>query len=477
VAKLKGDVRMVKVLAKAVRTRQRPLRHDAEIPFGAGVLRLRAQTTEDIVAAARRRPGTHNARRRFVEAQVVRALSDDYRARVTRGATSSLEEAPSQEEQDDLAQRLRRVPEVAEALDRMWPRLSAHEFLHDLLGARPLLAAGAKGILDPSDIQRLHRRRSASLDAVPWTAADAALVDEARTLLGPRRGGRPSRARVQRNEEAMSAEVGFWPQGLAPSPVPVGSSAANGSDEEIRSFGHIVVDEVQDLSPMQLRMLARRSLSGSMTVVGDIAQATGPWAPRSWDDVTRHLSPQRPPRLVELTVSYRTPSEVVALAAKVLAVAAPSISPPRPVRQSGFTPRLVQTTRSGLAARLTELAREELVAVAPGRVAVLGPAVMLPELTRALDDAGLDPVDPRDPSGPGLAAELVVLPADETNGLEFDSVIVVEPALIAAVGDDGAGEGPPVPTTRGLRTVYVAMTRPTRRLSILYADPLPVDLD
>jgi DNA helicase IV len=258
--------------------------------------------------------------------------------------------------------------------------------------------------------------------------------------------------------------------------VPVAASV-NGSEEEIRSFGHIVVDEVQDLSPMQLRMLARRSLSGSMTVVGDIAQATGPWAPQSWDDVTRHLSPQRPPRLVELTVSYRTPSEVVALAAKVLAVAAPSITPPRPVRQSGFTPRLIPTSRAELVAQLTELAREEVAEVAPGRVAVLGPAVVLPEVTRALEDAGLDPVDPRDPSGDGLAAALVVLPADETNGLEFDSVIVVEPALVAAVGDDGAGEGPPVPTTRGLRTLYVAMTRPTRRLSLVYADPLPVDLD
>ena len=94
---------------------------------------------------------------------------------------------------------------------------------------------------------------------------------------------------------------------------------------------------------MQLRMLARRSLSGSMTVVGDIAQATGPWAPAGWDDVTRHLSPQRPPRLVELTVSYRTPAEVVALAAQVLAVAAPGIAPPRPVRQSGQPPRIVAT--------------------------------------------------------------------------------------------------------------------------------------
>ena len=165
VARLKGDARMVKVLARAVRTRQRPLRRDVEIPFGAGVLRLRARTTEDIVAMARRRPGTHNARRRFVEAQVLRALSDEYRSRLSRGGTDMVNDAPTQEEQNDLAQRLRRVPEVAEALDRMWPRLSPHEFLHDLLGARPLLAAAGKGILGTGGgaaavqaAQRLARR-------------------------------------------------------------------------------------------------------------------------------------------------------------------------------------------------------------------------------------------------------------------------------------------------------------------------------
>ena len=125
---------------------------------------------------------------------------------------------------------------------------------------------------------------------------------------------------------------------------------------------------------------------------------------------------------------------------------------------------------------MAEVAREEVAAVAPGRVAVLGPAVMLPELVRALADAGLDPIDPRDPAGDGLAAGLVVLPADETNGLEFDSVVVVEPSLMAAVGDEPAGEGPPVATTRGLRTLYVALTRPTRRLAVVHAEPLPVDL-
>jgi hypothetical protein len=166
----------------------------------------------------------------------------------------------------------------------------------------------------------------------------------------------------------------------------------------------------------------------------------------------------------------------VALASQVLAVAAPGISPPRPVRESGFVPRVVATDRPGLAGALVELAREEVAAVTPGRVAVLGPAVMLPELTRALDEAGLDPIDPRDPAGDGLAAGLVVLPADETNGLEFDAVIVVEPLLVAAVGEDVAGEGPPVATTRGLRTLYVALTRPTRRLTVLHAEPLPVEL-
>ena len=146
-AKLKGDVRMVKVLSRAVRTRERPLRRDVEVPFGAGVLRLRARTTEDIVGMARRRPGTHNARRRFVESHVLRVLSDEYRARLGRSGIDGADDAPTAEEQKDLAQRLRRVPEVSEALDRMWPRLSPHEFLHDLLGARALLAAAGKGIL------------------------------------------------------------------------------------------------------------------------------------------------------------------------------------------------------------------------------------------------------------------------------------------------------------------------------------------
>ena len=457
-ARLKGEARMAKLLWRAVRTRQRPLPRTAEIPFGAGVLRLSAAVSADVVASARRRPGTHNARRKFVEQLILRRLADDHLRAMdvhgTRLATSghsnghreTLERGDEELAGFDFADfsaQLRTEPKLLEVLDRMWPRLSAEELLNDLFGSPPLLALAAKGLLSPEEQAMLVRWRRSSSAEIPFTPADLALLDEARVLLGPRRPRRPGAA---------------------------------GEADEPRTYGHIVVDEAQDLSPMQLRMLARRSLSGSMTVVGDIAQATGSWAPAGWEEVVRHLSPQRPPRLVELTVSYRTPAEVVAVAARVLAVAAPEIAPPRPVRQAGEQPRVVRTDRAGLGPRLAALAREDVRAVAPGRVAVLGPAVMLNEITRALHEAGLDPVDPRDPAGEGLAAGLVVLPADEANGLEFDAVIVVEPSLVAAVGEEPAGEAPPVATVRGLRTLYVALTRPTRRLTVLHTEPLPVEL-
>src|SRR5205823_11782287 len=133
----------------------------------------------------------------------------------------------------------------------------------------------------------LYRPRAGDIDDVRWSEHDAGLLDEARAVLGPR---------VGRNGKARAGE-------------------ASEHAEEIRTYGHIVIDEVQDLTPMQLRMAARRSLNGSMTVVGDIAQATGPHAPRDWNDVLRHLPDRRPPRVTELTVGYRIPAQTMALAA------------------------------------------------------------------------------------------------------------------------------------------------------------------
>jgi DNA helicase IV len=454
VARLKGDVRMAKVIGRAVRTRQRPLAEDVTIPYGALLLRLTAADTREIVATARRRPGSHNARRRVVEQGVVGILAD--RARRTQqtlstGSSANIAAFPGYEDPseldddefdlEDFSRKVRRVPELAAALDRMWPRLSPHELLHDLFGAPALIRAAGRGSLSAAEEDLLFRKRSDSFEAVPWTPADAALIDEARHLLGPRNG--------------------------------------NG-DDGIRNYGHIVVDEVQDLSPMQLRMLTRRSLSGSMTVVGDIAQATAPWAPQSWEDITRHLPKRRPPKLVELTVSYRTPAEVVEVAAKVLAVAAPELKPPTPVRKTGVPPRVVAvspptaetaptdgaapTDDTVLARAVARAAAEEVAAVGSGRVAVLAPGRLLSPIAAALAEAGTPVVDPRDMRRGGLSDPLVLLAADAANGLEFDSVVVAEPSLIAGT------------TARGLRTLYVAMTRPTQRLTLVHAAPLPAPL-
>jgi DNA helicase IV len=449
VARLKGDPRMAKVVARAVRTRQRPLAGDVAIPYGALLLRLTAEDSRRIVDAARRRPGTHNARRRLVEQEVAQLLAD--RARQTQqtlavGTPASVTAFPGYEDPSELAddefdlqdfsRKVRRVPELAEALDRMWPRLSPHELLHDLFGAPALIKAASRGVLAPEEQQLLYRPRSTSFEEVPWTRADAALVDEARHLVGPRNGS---------------------------------------ADDGVRKYGHIVVDEVQDLSPMQLRMLTRRSLSGSMTVVGDIAQATAPWSPTSWADITDHLPKRRPPRAVELTVSYRTPAEVLAVASQVLAVAAPELTPPRPVRRTGVEPRMIAVrdatgsrhgaTVGDLARTVADVAGEEVAAVAPGRVAILAPEPMMGVLAEALASADLPVVDARDMRKGGLFEPLVLLAADAANGLEFDSVVVVEPGLIA-------GE-----TARGLRTLYVALTRPTQRLSVVHLAPPPAPLD
>ena len=282
---------------------------------------------------ARRRPGTHNARRRFVEQQVSSLLAEQYRAfreqadewsgyvpsgrlvdddeQAGEAAESPDADGAADNELDlvDIGRQIRRLPEIAAALNRMWPRLAPHELVHDLLGARPLLASAGRGILTDAEQAALFRARSAALDAVAWTPADVALIDEARTLLGPRQP-RPTRAEA-RERDARRPDAQAWPRGLGAAAT---GSAPQTSSDEVRSFGHIVVDEAQDLSPMQLRMLARRSISGSMTVVGDIAQATGPVDAAGVGRGDRRTWPRADAvRLVELTVSYRTPAEVVAV--------------------------------------------------------------------------------------------------------------------------------------------------------------------
>ena len=201
------------------------------VPFRAGYLRLTVAESARIVKSAARRFRRHNTGRRHVEGEFFAALATSSRSVDVSAA--------------ELRQELRGVPEVRAALERMWPVLTPAQLLHDLFGSRALLRLAARNVFDDAEVAALYRPRSVDVADVRWTAADVALLDDAREVLGP---------------------------------VPTRSGRIDDADE-IRTYGHIVVDEVQDLSPMQLKMIARRSLNGSLTVVGDLAQATGPWAP------------------------------------------------------------------------------------------------------------------------------------------------------------------------------------------------------
>jgi len=443
VARLKGDDRMIKVIARAVKDRERPLSRDVRIPFGAFTLTLHADESAEVVNQVKRRPGTHNARRRQVEQLVLKRLLGAHERALEQlrptldGDTpmmglasigdseddadhaTSVREAAAAEETERRA-RLSRVPELVAALDRMWPLITPEELLHDLLGARALVRLAGTNVLSDEEADLLVRPRSETFDDVPWTSADLALIDELRTHLG----------------KAVKQ--------------------ATHSDDEIRQYGHVVVDEAQDLSPMQLRVLARRSL-GSMTIVGDVAQASGHWAPSSWDQVLAHLpSIGEPARLVELTVNYRTPGAIMDVAAAVLAEAAPELHMPRSARPGGQPPRVIPT--GDIAAAVVEAARAEQAL--GGTLAI----VCTPGQETALADAlraGGVPVG-RDEDG--LEQPVALVPVVLAKGLEFDSVIVVEPSAIV---DD---------VKFGLRSLFVALTRATKRVTIVHSRALPASL-
>ncbi|MBW3667979.1 MAG: AAA family ATPase [Actinobacteria bacterium] len=414
-ALVKGDARMANVVARAVRDRQRPLRRDLVIGYGRTRLRLTVGDSAAVVAQARRRPGAHNARRTVVATLVARKLQAQYVAAV--GAE------PDANDEQAMLQELRRHPDVVAALDRMWPVLLPEELLHDLYGAPPLIALAGRGVLRPEECEALARPRSSSLEEIPWTAGDLPLLDEARVLLGTRK--------------------------------------SKPTDDEVRAYGHIVVDEAQDLTPMQLRMLNRRSISGSMTVVGDVAQATGHRAPDSWDEILTHLPSRRPPRVVELSVNYRTPTEIMELAGRVLAEAAPHLRRPRSVRSTDLPPRIVRAEPGRLAEAVADAVRADEERVGAGTRAVICPPSMRESLARALREAG---VEFGDADHDGLDEPVTLVPVDIVKGLEFDGVVVVEPNMMV-------GESP-----QGLRALYVALTRATKVLTVVHAGPLPASL-
>lgn len=417
--RVKGDARMSDVLDKAVSDRQRPLSADLVVPFRTGYLRVTVEESARIVKAIARRVRRHNAGRRLVEQDFFAAL-----AASARGTELSASE---------VRQELRSLPDVRAALERMWPTLTPAQLLHDLFGSRALLRLAGRNVLSDLEIDALFRPRSEDVTAVRWTASDVALLDDAREVLGP---------------------------------VP-GKGGRIEESDEIRTYGHIVVDEVQDLSPMQLKMVTRRSLNGSITVVGDLAQATGPWAPDSWDDVTAHLPTKRPSRVVGLSVGYRIPAQIMQLANRVMMAATPDLRPPQAIRQGDVLPEVIEAPAGANGdgpdvAAAAAAATARIVEQSPSMsVAVIVPDSLAETVSDALTSAG---VAHGRAATSGLDDQVTVVPISVAKGLEIDGVVVVEPGRIVQS------------ELQGMRALYVALTRPTQRLTIVHGEPLPEPL-
>jgi DNA helicase IV len=456
VAKIKGDARMARVVEKALRDREHPLARDTKLSLDGILLKLRRGSSARIVDRAARRRGTHNEKR----PQVVRSVVEHLRVQYRRALGASAPDDPDWDR--ELDDRIRRAPEVRAALHRMWPILSGAELIHDLFSFPALIKSAVGNTLTAEEQRGLARTRSANVRDVPWTEADLALIDEADSLLGPPEAAKPRRRRNRRGGSDQTADRVVETLGVggfmtaADVARRYGSDAPNTpDDDEPRTFGHVLVDEAQDLSPMQWRMLARRCPSGSMTLVGDFGQASRPGAASGWDEVFGLLPDRIPPRVVTLTVNYRTPAEIMEVAHRVLAAAAPGIEPTEAVRHTGELPQFAPVAASDLVRAAADAARAAR-AEAPGTVAVVAPTGLHAELVAELSDVGAVAG-----TAEALDAPIAVLGPFDAKGLEFDSVIVVEPARLVAA--DAAG----------LRMLYVALTRATRRLVVVHAEPLP----
>ena len=392
VAALKGDPRLATVIARAVAGTIRPPQDDLAVTTMWGTARLTRVAVAEAVAAVRERDVAHNVGRGAFRTQMARLVRADLLRRRSDEVVTT----------DAVDADLRTNREWARALDRIWPQLGAPALIRRLLGNRAALASAAGGLLSDDEQASLHRRSARRVADEPWTVADLALLDEAEAAVA----GPP------------------------------------------RSYGHIVVDEAQDLTAMGLRALARRSPDASMTVLGDLAQATAPGAQESWDAAIAHLGGPATAQRADLDLGYRVPASIMEMANELLAEAAPDVTPCRSVRLDGREPTFVAIPpageRTAVAAALAELVGSYAT------VAVIRP----PALAGGVDAALADLV-------PERRAGVTVLDPPDAKGLEFDAVVVVEPAAIA--GD----------TARGLRLLYVALTRAVQELVVVHADQLP----
>ena len=514
-AVLKGDLRMVRILRAAVRDRQRVPQGDLEVSIDGVPVRVPADVCERarIKARGMRRP--HNVARKLFVTEMLDALA--------AAEAEVLGRSLDTEDMPYVRARLWDEDPVREALDALWPFLTPQQLLAGLFGEEGALRRAAPGLsqAERDVLMRTFRTElrggtgpvahgvqasangspgansspaansSPSGDGSPaannspaangspvgggWTVADVPLLDEAAELLGAddtaEKAMRRAAERQRREEEEYAQGVleltGLAGQGLVDAATIAGRNRDAGPDlttaeraaaDRSWAYGHVIVDEAQELSQMAWRMLMRRVPTRSLTVVGDIAQTGNAAGARSWGEMLDRYVKGRW-REERLTVNYRTPAEIMTVASGVLAAVAPDEHPPESVREEGAVPRVVRAASPGEFGREVATVVEEelagLTAAEEGRLAVIAPAARLAELAAAIPSAVTGD------RAEALDSPVALLTVAQAKGLEFDRVVLADPAGVIAQSPKGGQD------------LYVAITRATHRLAVVCEGDLP----
>ncbi|MCX5376825.1 AAA family ATPase [Streptomyces sp. NBC_00091] len=400
-AVVKGDARMAEVLRRAVRSHVTAPTEPLMVVRGSRRWRVPAYELEEIVAELQARDIRYGAARDALPQRISHAIL----VRMEQAG-----EAPDDRVQDAVA----RNAAVKAAVKAVWPQVDPAKLVLRLLSDPEFLALHAEGVLT-ADEQKLllWPKPFRSVKSAKWSAADLVLVDEAADLV-----------------------------------------------ERTHSLGHVVLDEAQDLSPMQYRAVGRRCTTGSATVLGDLAQGTTPWATRSWDEALSHLG--KPEAVLEeLTAGFRVPREVIAYASRLLPAISPGLAPVSSVRETPGS--LVVTPATDLTAEVVSACRDSLAY--EGSIGLIAADARIPVLAQALLEAGLAYLSPGEETT--AQSRLTLVPASLAKGLEYDYVVLDEPAAIV--------DGEPDERT-GLRRLYVCLTRAVSGLTALHSAPLPAAL-
>src|SRR4051794_20005003 len=398
---LKGDARMAEVLHRAVWSNVNLPKEPLVVPRGAHRWRVAAYQAEELITELRNRGIRYGAGRAMLPQRLAHAV-------LLRMEAAG--DSPDDRVQDSVA-RSRPVKQYAEEL---WPAVDPAKLVFRLLGDPELLAEHAEGILTAEEQALLNWEKAPrSAGAAKWSVADATLIDEVADLV-----------------------------------------------DRTPSLGHVVLDEAQDLSAMQLRAVGRRCSTGSMTVLGDIAQGTTPWATPSWEKALGHLG-KTGAHTEELTAGFRVPGQVIEYAARLLPTIAPHLTPPTAVRRARGDLTIDRVPDNLVAAVDTV----DAVLERPGSIGLIVPDALVPQARKALQDKGLSFAVLGDEDD--VDAHIDVVPAGLAKGLEFDHVVLVEPAgIVAGEADERTG----------LRRLYVCLTRAVTSLAILHSEDLPAIL-